>query len=467
MMLMMTATLHAAEPAIGGSYVVTIDADKPLLAHVEAHLPAGSRALHMATWGASQMPNGWASFVSGLTAGDVRLEAGPNATWTATETSAGAPLHLRYDVDLSFTKTKWPAGNEQAGLFENGALFLVSKALFIVSDAAGARHVTFRVPKDWKVATPWTPAGNHKYEATDLADLINNSIVLGTFNARELSVDDFKVTLALLGRMEASHELVAETLRKVLHAYGEVFGDVPRGQYLLTLFAADETDAEAYASSAAFTERDALTSNNRIGWGNTIAHELFHSWNGIRIAGHDYPSSQWLGEGFTEYFANLALVQEGLISTTLFRSMIEKNLGLYTCFRSSPLFADVSLVDAGKNKRRNRLGVYEGGWAAAFTLDMEIRHLTGGRRTLRDFMRAMLTRYGATPYSIEDVIAVASDVAGADMSSLFQRYVIGTEMLPLEESLRRAGYDVHTPFYTGALYISPNATKADSPASTR
>jgi predicted metalloprotease with PDZ domain len=467
MMLMITVGA-AAEPTIGGSYVVTFDAAQPLVAHVAAELPAGSRNLHMAAWGASQMPNGWASFISRLTANDVGLEPGPNATWIA-NASSDRPLRLGYDVDLSFAKTKWPAGNEQAGLFENGALFLVSKALFIVTDVAGPRRVTFRVPKDWKVATPWDPVGDHTYRAAGLGDLINNSLVLGTFDAREFSIDEFKVTLALLGRMEESHELIAETLRKVLHAYGEVFGDVPKGRYLLTLFAADDTDAEAYASSAAFTERDALTKSNVIGWGNTIAHELFHSWNGIRIAGRDYPSSQWLGEGFTEYFANLALIQEGLIPMTLFRSRVEKSLGLYTYFRSSPLFADVSLLDAGKNKGRNRLGVYEGGWAVAFALDMEIRRSTEGRRTLRDFMRLMLARFGApnTPYTIDDVIAVASEVAGADSSSFFQRYVIGTELLPIEESLARAGFDVYTAFYTGSLYIWPNGTTAAWPAWTR
>jgi predicted metalloprotease with PDZ domain len=46
----------------------------------------------------------------------------------------------------------------------------------------------------------------------------------------------------------------------------------------------------------------------------SIAHELFHSWNGHRIAPADYASPQWLSEGFTEYFANLALVQEEVIS---------------------------------------------------------------------------------------------------------------------------------------------------------
>ena len=41
------------------------------------------------------------------------------------------------------------------------------------------------------------------------------------------------------------------------------------------------------------------------GWGNLIAHEVFHLWNGWKLVGADYPTSQWFQEGFTEYAANV------------------------------------------------------------------------------------------------------------------------------------------------------------------
>lgn len=146
---------------------------------------------------------------------------------------------------------------------------------------------------------------------------------------------------------------------------------------------------------------------------------------------------------------------------------------MYTCvsppnptpyFRSSPLFADVSLVDAGKNKGLHRLGVYSGGWAAAFVLDMEIHHTTDGQRTLHDSMRVMLSRFESakTPYTIDDVVAVASEVAAADMNPFFRRYVIGTEMLPIEEALRRAGFDVYRRSVAACLWckqIVPGSEK--------
>lgn len=453
--------LLACGGSLAATYTITFDEEHPLRARIEADLPAGSRALKMTAWGASQHPNGWGSFVSGLEANAV-LTAGPNATWTA---DTDGPLHLTYEVDLSFASSAWPAGNEQAGYFEDGALYVVSKALFIVSDVPGERLVTFRVPQRWTVASAWEPAGPPAtFRARNERDLVDNSVVVGRFARHDLAVGNFHVTLALIGRMRASRAPIEHALQKILHAYGEVWGVAPAGRYLLTLFAADSTDAEAFAASAAFTEERAPTKANAIGWANTIAHELFHSWNGHRIAAADYASSQWLSEGFTEYFANLALVQEGLIPMELFLGKVEKMLGLYVYFRSSPAFRDVSLAEAGANKGRHRLGVYNGGWATAFCLDMEIRAATGGRRTLRDFMRLMDRRFGATEtrYTVADVIAVAGETAGKDMQPFFERYVVGKEMLPVVQCLRQAGFDGDTAYYNGEVYVRPSAERASA-----
>src|ERR1044072_8816477 len=103
----------------------------------------------------------------------------------------------------------------------------------------------------------------------------------------------------------------------------------------MTLFLSDDIDSEAFEHSAAFSERELPSKENLIGWGNTLAHELFHSWNGAELGPRDYASCQWFSEGFTEYFANLALVQQRLIAEPLFLSKAEKNLGIYALFRSS------------------------------------------------------------------------------------------------------------------------------------
>ncbi|MBL8989756.1 MAG: hypothetical protein JNJ80_26035 [Gemmatimonadetes bacterium] len=45
---------------------------------------------------------------------------------------------------------------------------------------------------------------------------------------------------------------------------------------------------------------------------SAIMHEIFRYWNGWRLRGPDYPSSQSFQEGINEYMANLALASSGM-----------------------------------------------------------------------------------------------------------------------------------------------------------
>lgn len=455
-------------PEAAGKYLISFNESNPLLANVEAEIVVKDGHLFMAPWGADFLPNGWASFVKNLrvtnaAGNDIGFESKANGEWQLSGISDGS-VKLSYQVDLSFTKTKWIYGNEQAGIYQDDALFVVSKALFIVSDAPSDYHISFNLPADWKIAAPWQTNGNDpkNFIAEDRNDLINNSVVLGKPTIYAFREGNFTFTLALLGRMKEAKDLIAPVLQKTLHTYVRIFDKTPPTKYLMTVFYADEADSEAYSKSAAFTEHDILTKDNLIRWGDTVAHEFFHSWNGHAIQSEDYASSQWFTEGFTEYYANLALVRQKLIDDEMFVKKMENNLGLYLFFNSSPAFGGASLKEAGTNKGRNRLGVYDGGWSAAFCLDIIIRDETKGKKSLDDVMRLMYEKFGlaAKKFRYEDVIAATGEIAGRDMNDFFKKYVEGKERLPVLDCLRRSGFEGYTQFYDGEIYIkkSPVAT---------
>lgn len=458
-------TIAAETQTVAGKYTVTVS-DGPLSASVHAQIPVKDGRLFMATWGADHLPEGWATFVRNFQVRDktnrvVPYESKPNGGWQLSNAFSGI-ANVSYQIDLSFTKTKWPYGNEQAGSFQDDALFVVTKALFVVSDVQGRRQVTLETPGAWRISTPWQQlnADPRVFVAEDNDDLINNSVVLGKHVEYVFNEGRFTLALALLGSVQKSRDLIAETLQKVVRSYIHIFGDTPRSKYLMTVFYADGSDAEAFAKSAAFTERDAITGNNLIRWGNTLAHEFFHSWNGHAIRAEDYAATQWFSEGFTEYFANLALIQQGLISKDLFVRKMENHFGLYLYFKESPAFDGVTLKEAGSRKGRNRLGVYNGGWVVAFCLDLLIREETKNRKSLADFMRLIYQRFGleGKKFQYLDLVIAASETAGRNVETFFKSYVEGKELLPVQEYLRRIGFEGYTQFYDGEFYIF------DSPA---
>jgi len=455
-----------AQRKVTSNYRIRFNENNALLANVEAEITVSDGHLYMAPWGADYLPNGWASFVKNLRVTDgtgkvVNYESKPNGAWQLSAVLNGSSVRLSYQVDLSFTKTRWIYGNEQAGVYQDGALYIVTKALFIFSDDSSDYRVNFNLPADWKISTPWhtNSADGRSFVAEDKNDLINNSVVLGKHTEYVFKDGNFTFSLALLGRTKVAKNLIAPTLQKTLHSYIQMFDKTPPTKYLMTVFYAEEADSEAFAKSAAFTEHDTLTKDNLIGWGNTVAHEFFHSWNGHAIKGDDYASSQWFSEGFTEYYANLALVRQRLIDDELFIKKMENNLGLYLYFNASPAFDGATLKGAGANKGRYRLGVYDGGWSAAFCLDVIIRDETKGKKNLDDMMRLMYERFGLTSkkFRYDDLIAVASEIAGRDMRDFFKKFVEGKEQLPVLDCLKRSGFEGYTQFYDGEIYIKKSS----------
>jgi len=276
---------------VAGNYRIRFDENNVLLANVEAEIAVKDGHLYMAAWGADYLPNGWASFIKNLRitndAGKVvNYESKPNGAWQLSSISDSL-VRLSYQVDLSFTKTKWIYGNEQAGVYQDGALYVVTKALFIVSDDSSDYQINFNLPANWKISAPWQTSGadGRSFVAEDKNDLINNSVVLGKHTEYIFKDGNFTFSLALLGGTKDAKDLIAPTLQKTLHSYIQIFDKTPPTKFLMTVFYSGEADAEAFGKSAAFTERDPLTKDNLIRWGNTVAHEFFHSWNGHAVKG--------------------------------------------------------------------------------------------------------------------------------------------------------------------------------------
>ena len=137
-------------PIYGAESTYRVTFTRPTFAVVDAMIPMRDTKLWMAGWGADMNPNGWATYVRDLSITDSDGKAiaaslvEKEPKWTLDR--AAERVHVRYGVDLSFTKSKWPYGNEQAGMSDESALFVVSKALFIVSEAVVDAQVTFELP---------------------------------------------------------------------------------------------------------------------------------------------------------------------------------------------------------------------------------------------------------------------------------------------------------------------------------
>lgn len=451
--------LQAASPLEPALYRVSLAQDRSSLS-VEARLPGHGERLLLDPFQADHLERGWATFVRGIRVSangrDLELIPEAGAAWRVVG-GTGAEWVLRYEVDLGFTRAAWPPGNEQAGRTFADALYLVGRAVFVTPEELGRTEVSFEMPLEWHASTPWSSIGTSTFVVPSRIELVRNSFVLGRHGRVTLTQGPFELELALPGPASSGQALVEPVLRSVLAAYLRLFPDTPPTRYLMTFFRDEGEDGEAFASSAAFTTRAEIAPHTRVVWGNFLAHELFHFWNGQRIRGAGERSTwRWVAEGFTEYQANVTLVREGILSQELFLKKVERHLGNYADFTSGRAHEPLSLAAAGADTSRYRFGVYDGGWTAALVLDVLIREGSGGARSLDDLLRELWRRHreGSPGYELADLEELAEELAGRGLDGFIRRHVLGEEPLPYRETLAKLGFQGAFKAYAAEAFLT-------------
>jgi predicted metalloprotease with PDZ domain len=202
------------------------------------------------------------------------------------------------------------------------------------------------------------------------------------------------------------------------------------------------------------------------------AHEFFHAWNVKRLRPRElgpfdytrmvHTPSLWISEGLTSYYAGLVLERAGFLTPQQYLDYIGR---LWTGLEEKPGRKERAIADtswdtwfggeehgaAGGAAQSNNLAnttysYYDGGQTLGCLLDMEIRNQTRNRKSLDDWLRLMYSRYALPKPGFEpdDAVRAASEVAGADMTPFFNRYVNGKDPLPYERDFAYAGIEVRT-----------------------
>ena len=423
--------------------------------HVDATFDdAPNGKLFMET-GASGRDDGFASFVENMSAASadgapflLRRDA---ATWTFPG-SVMYPIHLSYDVDLSFVTARWPVGNEQAGYTDGKATFLVTKALFLDSAASGRRTVRFSHPENWRVVTPWTRTGD-TFAVSSSEDLLRNTMVFGEFISATYLAPPFSFEIVAFGTLTAQQSRIRDALATTVRECVRLFPGTPETQFLVTLLPGTEDDGEAYSRGFASTLKVPLQDWQSMVWLNTMAHELTHYWIGglLRTA----KGMDWFDEGFTDYYANLALVRGGALTPQQFVLKMERHLAAYSYFMSSPLYSGVAIQDAGQRKGSFRFGVYDGGWTVAWALDLKIRQATHNHKSLDDVMRLVFDEFRRSdaPISLAGIRSAASSVLGTGADDFFAHFVVTRNEINVADLLDSLEIDYVGQSYAGELYL--------------
>ncbi len=431
-------------------YEVTIAADERRVAHVRCVLTPKADTgeilpLYMSRFGTEMVRNGYAEYLQDLTVTNTDKEKLPiekiGKTRWAVKAGNKSPVILNYKVLLNHDERQWPPGRSETPYVQEDCIFLPGYALFIIGEVDDV-ELRVNVPNDWYVSTPWHRIGDdeHHFAVKDQDDLIYAYMVLGTHSEKVAKSGEAEVIAAIGGSFKAAAAEIQETVEAFLKAYSKIFSGTPKGRML---FVANPYGDQGRMGggvsgrSISVLIGGTLDEESSRFWVPLVGHEVFHIWNGraINFKEQEY----WFSEGFTEYYSHITSARLGFTSESDFLKNLERACELYLSKHG-----ELSIRGAGKNKGSNSGLVYQGGNLIACALDMQIRKLTQNQKSLDDVMKQMYSEFGVTgkTYTIDDVVRIATDVAGKDLDPFFLKYVSGTERLPLSEYFGDIGVDV-------------------------
>lgn len=199
-----------------------------------------------------------------------------------------------------------------------------------------------------------------------------------------------------------------------------------------------------------------------------VSHEYFHTWNVKRIkpaafapydlSQENYTRLLWVFEGFTSYYDDLMLLRSGCINEADYLSLLAKNISAVhrTPGRFKQSIAESSFdtwtrfYKQDENSPNALVSYYSKGALAALGLDLSIRAYSKQQKSLDDVMLALWRDYGQDFYTRLEPLGVQEDAmhaiilqsTGYDASDFLQRYVFGTEDVPLAALLATQGIDL-------------------------
>jgi predicted metalloprotease with PDZ domain len=198
------------------------------------------------------------------------------------------------------------------------------------------------------------------------------------------------------------------------------------------------------------------------------SHEYFHSWNVKRIKPQafvpydlereNYTRLLWIFEGFTSYYDDLMLARAGVIGVddylkalgTTVSSVLRAPGRHEQSVAESSFDAWIKYYRQDENSPNVIVSYYAKGALVALCLDLTIRALTRGARSLDDVMRLLWQRYGRTfetqPAGLEEDAfpALLAEATGLDLSRQIRTWTGGTDELPLARLLKGVGVALDT-----------------------
>ncbi len=408
-------------------------------------------------------------------AGELAIEQIDKSNWRVATCSG--ELNVEYKVYAKDLSVRAAHLDHSHGYYNGSSVFVE-----ILGQGEQPCEVLIEKPSaawcvDWKLATSLKRKQAEAYdfglyEALDYDDLIDHPVEMSAFTRITFEACGVPHDIILTGRFECDQARLAADLKTICEHHIRFFGEpVPMDYYQFQVMVVGEGygGLEHRASTSLIASRASLPKPGKTGVDDDYrdflglcSHEYFHTWNVKRIKPEVYRPYDlqyevysdllWAFEGITSYYDDLGLLRSGLIDTDSYLELLAQTMtrvqrGLGRSRQSaaeSSFNAWTKFYKQDENATNAIVSYYAKGCLIAACIDLKMRELTDGQKSLDDVMRRLWQAYreqgkGVEPDGIQRLV---SEITGVDLGSFMDELIYGTSDLPLPEMLASVGIEV-------------------------
>ncbi len=359
-----------------------------------------------------------------------RLEPAPGATIVSRDDGSfvlrhlpGAPVRLHYVLRQDWTgPLRYPVLHRPV-LDNTRILFNQSNALVFPSHSLGDTIVLqYRwtgLPANWRILTSFGAKAAFSGRIS-LREFAGASFAAGDFRLVGPPGGPGGVTIEAQGTWRFADPALARMVRSLWGAETRFWGRPAFDHaFVLLLPITNGSTLAGDAFTAGFVAA-ADSTTDLAGLGRLLAHELFHLWNGQRIAAIETEARfKWFTEGVTDYYADRMFRDLGHYADSTYRGRVN---AVFRNYYSSPARGD-SRADVG----------------ARFWIDQTVKrypYVQGYALAL--YLQANLPRWAGAPFDLDSLMVGIYRAAGGRSVELTDSLIVRAAPAPARDSLAAA-----------------------------
>lgn len=309
------------------------------------------------------------------------------------------------------------------------------------------------------------PESEQVFEFSDYDQLVDCPIEIGNQEVFQFTAADVPHTVALYGVGNYDIERLKIDMAKIVETASGVIGENPNKSYTFIIHnVVDGQGGLEHSNSCTLSvNRWTYEGSGYTDFLSLVAHEYFHLWNVKRIRPielgpfnydeENYTSLLWVMEGFTSYYDELLLCRAGYLTQEEFLNKLQSSINYVegsVGARIQPVAhasfdAWIKAYRPSENSANTTMTYYSRGSMLAALLDAKIIAKFNGTKGLDHFLRQLYANYYKRlnrGFSEEEFQKELEDFLGEDMDEFFDKYVNGTEIVPLSAILGNVGITV-------------------------